>query len=584
VPRIYTDHKGIPTIGVGTALAVKDAKGKFQLRKDLDQRMSLATHHQYRLTPSERRRLQDAVKAINAGNLSVAKKLIPQFNDNEETIAQLRKKNNKFGFTIDPVGMQAVAHQDMASARAAAWRDVAGAAQAAGWSRQEIDDYRKKFIDSQEMIALASIKYNAGNNVKLPKINKYIIDGNRAGVVYEIEIRTNGGKVAGIAVRRQEEAKFFANSMTQEDKAALVQLIRANPAEYDAYAIKFPASIKNSASYRALESAVEAEGLEIIGAQNDQAVLETAQQQAVKTALLQQDGPLDDIVAKRPAAWSEADFRAMKREIFGLLPGRERGWLDGMVHDFLAAQYGDAPMELDATGRMIAPPRLGKNALDEPATAPGGGPLQAEISRVAVMVASAAGRDSATRALQTGLNMLDADRDEIAYIDEKAQETPTGERRVNPAPLKTGGVVGPKTRRSLRVATGRRGAEKVAEGLALGRFAKFVEDAPSGGENADVESGNLRAAIHDAFGPLFDAEPDSSVGEAEEAAFQATVNDWGATGAVRKPSRQRAKPIREDGRIGPRTQTAFRALNTNAAPAANAFAVRLGRNLGLLTF
>jgi len=65
--------------------------------------------------------------------------------------------------------------------------------------------------------------------------------------------------------------------------------------------------------------------------------------------------------------------------------------------------------------------------------------------------------------------------------------------------LKTVGVVGPKTRRALRLAASKLGRPKVEEGFALGRFGNFARDLQTG--RADTRS--LKPTIDKAFGPLF---------------------------------------------------------------------------------
>ncbi|MCH7937890.1 MAG: hypothetical protein IH994_12510, partial [Proteobacteria bacterium] len=142
--------------------------------------------------------------------------------------------------------------------------------------------------------------------------------------------------------------------------------------------------------------------------------------------------------------------------------------------------------------------------------------------------------------------------------------------------LKTDGVVGPRTRRALRIATSRLGRPRIEEGFALGRFGRFARDVQTGRD----DTRKLGTTIGKAFGPLFrplgTALPKE--GRVENLAFQATVNDLGPK--VFEPDA--FKPILEDGLIGPKTETAFGAVLPAAGP--DRFTSRFGHNLGFFDF
>ncbi|MBT5111009.1 MAG: hypothetical protein HOM25_20185 [Rhodospirillaceae bacterium] len=611
VKRIHTDGLGVPTIGMGTALAVRITNKKFQLRKDLDARIDRATRNNYKLTEPERQRLQDAVDALNAGNPAKAKKLIPPYDANEGNTPNLRQANNKFGFTIDDEGMRAVARPDMASARDAAWNGVAAAAKDSGWSAAEIGAYKKQFYASREMIALASIKYNLGNNAKLPKTNRHIVNGDRAGAVYEIEIRTNGNKTPGHANRRVTEAKFFADGMNGADRTALARHVAANPQEYEEYAKRFTSVVEKSATAGSLKPASPSDAPETgapetpappsgvpegetVGASlgdnpanpgdsdnsdAPESLSFTPEQQALKAALLQDDGPAADLMVKDPAHWTEGEFQLAKRETARLRPGSERTNLDAMATAFLVDKYGDGPARLDATGRMIDPQPINPiNEVPIDATAPGGGSLRDEMTRIADVVANTArveGASPAVAALQNGLNILDEHTTAAERQNGGGQKAKT----VKPFPklkstlLRIDGVPGSRTRQAFRAAAALLGAPKVEEGLALGRFAKFARNATAGRPAGDVKS-----VVQGTFAPLFRSpeKPRPVAGAEEDLAFQATVNDLGEE-VLGGP---KFTPIREDGDLGPKTEGAFRTV----LPAAGAtrFTTRLGQNLGFL--
>ena len=179
------------------------------------------------------------------------------------------------------------------------------------------------------------------------------------------------------------------------------------------------------------------------------------------------------------------------------------------------------------------------------------------------MVADAAGGEgstSAVRGLQSGLNLLKS------IMQRSAKSSPLAHD------LKTDGVVGPKTRRALRFATTKLGRPKVEEGFALGRFGRLARDIHSG--RADTRS--LKPVIDKSFGPLFrpkgTALPKQS--KPENLAFQSTINDLGP----KVFEYDAFKPIREDGLIGPRTESAFNAILPATGP--DRFTSRLGHNLG----
>ncbi len=60
--RIYSDPKGIPTIGYGTALVVKGANGKYALHERFEERLKTATGNpKLALTTEEKKRLDSSV-------------------------------------------------------------------------------------------------------------------------------------------------------------------------------------------------------------------------------------------------------------------------------------------------------------------------------------------------------------------------------------------------------------------------------------------------------------------------------------------------------------------------------------------
>ena len=282
------------------------------------------------------------------------------------------------------------------------------------------------------------------------------------------------------------------------------------------------------------------------------------------------DGPLDEILAKDPRNLTEGEFVELKKEVLNLPAGPEQNRLDGMATAFLEHRFGDGPAKFDAVGRMIDPePIRPINDKPVPARTPDGEPLTGVVGKIGGVIADAAGgedRTSAVQDLQSGLNLLKS------IMQRRAKSSSLA--AIHTTDLKTDGVVGPKTRRALRLAATTLGRPKIEEGFALGRFGNFARGIQSG--RADTRS--LKPTIDKAFGPLF-RDPQSSRQSPsrpaeENLSFQATINDLGSDVF----GREAFKPIREDGLIGPRTESAFNAVLPAAGP--DRFTSRLGHNLG----
>ena len=143
--------------------------------------------------------------------------------------------------------------------------------------------------------------------------------------------------------------------------------------------------------------------------------------------------------------------------------------------------------------------------------------------------------------------------------------------------LKIDGALGPRTRQMVKMAAARWGAPKVEEGLALGRFAKVARNLQAG-----RLSGGVGPHVRKTFGPLFRSsiKPAPKTNVEEDGALQATINDLGNDLGRDALGQNAYKPVREDGSIGPKTETAFR--NVLPAVGADRFTSAFGRNLGFL--
>src|SRR5207249_3402877 len=93
IRRIYTDGVGVPTLGVGYALAVKIG-GTWQLRDAPTLDANLASIG-ITLSQADRIRLDNVVAQLNAGSVTGAQTLIPPYRKGEDSAAQ-----NVFSFPL----------------------------------------------------------------------------------------------------------------------------------------------------------------------------------------------------------------------------------------------------------------------------------------------------------------------------------------------------------------------------------------------------------------------------------------------------------------------------------------------------
>lgn len=247
--------------------------------------------------------------------------------------------------------------------------------------------------------------------------------------------------------------------------------------------------------------------------------------------------------------------------------GDYRGWRSGdplkahtyeKVQDWHVAMYGDAPQANDG-GKPVEPtPVRAIPQSPSPHTTPDGRDLWQVTAKIGQQVADAAqadGHDKAVTGLQRGLNMLN-------------QAHPLPERSAAYGPYtKLGGIAedgqyGPQTDFALKHATARLGPDKVAEGLALGRFNTFARDAQSRGDAQGLED-----KTHDILGPLFRGPGDTASPKVEAGALQATLNDFGQN-------------LKQDDWIGPKTTQAFAQVLRQED--ADQVTQSLGRTLGWL--
>jgi GH24 family phage-related lysozyme (muramidase) len=585
--RIHTESEGIPTLGPGYALAVQTKKGlKLRPLEDMEQAVRRGTgNSDFRFDLEELDRLQKTVDAVNVGDITKAQRLIPSVDRNEEQDQSLEQANNHFSFTIDKNRRLDVIKPEMKKAQEGAWQSVEQKAKKQGWSPEQVEGFKKQFFDSEEMLGLASLKFNIGAGAGIPDTAKAIVTGDRARAraIYEIEVRSNKSKVDGIANRRMKEAEFLRSGMKEKDKSALEELRKSNSREFDEYREKFPQAFPDSTTDQRrfelppkkpdapeLHERPEASATIIGGNGEDQLNGGSGDDDAlspehrkVAEDLTKQDNPLEEILDKDPADLTEGELRQVMLARKSAKTDTEREKLFGVEKAFYDGVYGTGNAKYDVTGKIIEPtPIRPINEKPVPARGKGGKTMVENLNMLAKAVAVPRSGEAApevVKALQTGLNILNRAR------TNKMAKKQFGSAKPMFSELKGDGIAGPKTRGAFKTTAAKLGPAKVKEGMALGRFKRFAE-APM--------FGDLRAKSEGAFGSLFRRPSASKPKSTDEGlGLQATINDLGGDTFGNS-----FKLIKEDGDIGPKTETAFNQVLPTAG--ADSFTSKLGENFG----
>jgi len=189
-PRIYSDSKGIPTLGVGYALAVKGSNGSFAVRSTLPSDLALMG---VTLTAADAQLLDAAIAALNSENMTRAKTLIPVFKQGENS-AQV----NKFSFLLSSPDQFRPLFDRALDEATITLRSKIGV------------PLFSSLAGSNEMAALLSLTFNSPELIGGDLINA-LETGNRVEAWYEIRYQSNGGQSPsqGIATRRYAESDLF---------------------------------------------------------------------------------------------------------------------------------------------------------------------------------------------------------------------------------------------------------------------------------------------------------------------------------------------------------------------------------------
>ncbi len=205
VPRVYSDHRGIPTLGLGYALLV-DTPG-WPPRESLDADLAAIG---IALTPADRSRLTDVGQALSRNDAPAAKDLVAPWRPGEDSAAR-----NSFSFLIT---------RDQSKALFALLRPDYEAV-----LRQKLGaEVYDELAGSREMVALFSLAYNSPGLIG-PGLAAALRSGARESAWFEIRFRSNRERHHGLQNRRDHEAALFGlTNVTTSlgERQAIARLLR----------------------------------------------------------------------------------------------------------------------------------------------------------------------------------------------------------------------------------------------------------------------------------------------------------------------------------------------------------------------
>ena len=204
VPRIYSDHRGIPTLGLGYAILVNTPG--WPPRDSLDGDLASIG---VTLTAADRSRLTDVGEALSGNDPAQAKGLVAPWTAGEDSAAK-----NSFSFLIS---------RDQAKALFQLVRPDYEAV-----IRQKLGpELTEQLANSKEMVALFSLAYNSPALIG-PGISAALRNGDREKAWYEIRFGSNRKRHRGLQNRRDHEAEMFGltNAAPSDgERAAIARLL-----------------------------------------------------------------------------------------------------------------------------------------------------------------------------------------------------------------------------------------------------------------------------------------------------------------------------------------------------------------------
>lgn len=517
----YTDPVGIPTYGPGYALVVRGADGRFTRRSkaEIEATVSGAVHGapgKWTMRDDDYARLGEAAEILNradaAGNRDnkrrvaeiepiVGLMVLPDLNDESRKLIvrqEIEKSEQIMNKSLD---------------RAARTMPVPE-----GMTREGLIDRARKISGSPAMGGLVSLTMNGLPPSKMPKATAHLLSGNRAGAYYEIVYRSNAGKLSGIAGRRIDEAIDILGDpkdWSPADRAALARIGEENADGIHAYEAEHSRFFRDG----------KALGDQVGGAREDARkpgadANADADADAIREALSGPFNPLDIILGKPPADWTETEMRTIFHDdVYSNRRDPRRDRAADAVTEWFRLFRSDESGSRPPIHPKPARTRDGV-AFDVALRGIGGGLVEAARRR--------GGLGGAVKQLQSGLNDL-ADGDGIR--------------------LKRDGKLGPKTRDRLVRALVENGRDEVAGAMTLAPLGRFVRAADRTGRGAGL--GHQLASM--APLPTGSRQGPAREGRGPVRALQKTLNEAGAK--VIRPGAWR--PIAVDGVAGPKTERAF---------------------------
>ena len=204
VPRVYSDHRGIPTLGLGYALLV-DAPG-WPPRAGLDADLAAVG---ITLTEADRALLTSVAGQLSRGAVSAAKESVPAWLPGEVSAAR-----NVFGFLISRAQGKDLFERIRPEYESVLEKRLGSA-------------LLQSLAGSQELVVLFSLAYNSPALIG-PGLSAALRDGAREKAWYEIRFGSNRDRHRGLQNRRDHEAELFGAlnaEPTVEERAAFLALL-----------------------------------------------------------------------------------------------------------------------------------------------------------------------------------------------------------------------------------------------------------------------------------------------------------------------------------------------------------------------
>ncbi|NEQ38756.1 MAG: beta-propeller fold lactonase family protein [Okeania sp. SIO3I5] len=207
VPRIYTDHIGIPTLGVGYAIFVTSDGKKYEKKDTLTNDLKEIG---VTLTDKDKKLLDKVLNYLNNGQVAKAQGLIPEYKIGEKSDVK-----NKFSFEIkDNQGFTLFQTSLNRALRSVKTRFVTNLQNpnTLNFSKKkaiaEADQLYNALENTREMVTLASLAFNLPKLIG-PNLTAALYKGDRPEAWYEIRYNSNAKHEYGQQNRRDKESDNF---------------------------------------------------------------------------------------------------------------------------------------------------------------------------------------------------------------------------------------------------------------------------------------------------------------------------------------------------------------------------------------